>query len=162
MVLTLQTRLRPNDQDAAAKVLEGEAIIINLSNGIYYSMDNVGAFIWEQITGGLSLGEIVATVTAKYEVSAPQAQADVERLAGELVEEGIVRPRRRRLISRWSRRSRRYGLPYDPPRLEIYRDIGHLLALDPPMPGLGDVPWNAPRKMRRANPAQLTRPAVSA
>ena len=91
-MLTLQTRLRPNDQDVAAKVLEGEAIIINLSNGIYYSLDNVGGFIWEQIAAGLSLGEIVATVTAKYDVSAPQAQADLEQLAAQLVQEGIVAP----------------------------------------------------------------------
>jgi hypothetical protein len=143
-VLTPQTRLRPNDQDVAAKVLEGEAIIINLSNGIYYSMENVGAFIWEQIDAGHSLGEIVATLTAKYDVSAQQARADVERLAGELVDEGIVQPTQDDGSSRDRPRAvGDTGLPYDSPRLEIYRDIGHLLALDPPMPGLGDVPWNA-------------------
>jgi hypothetical protein len=143
-VLTLQTRLRPNNEGVAAKVFEGEAIIINLSNGIYYSMDNVGALIWEQIEAGLSLGEIVATLTARYDVSAQQAQADLERLAGELVEEGIVLP----TSDDGSPLDRPHavgetGLPYDSPRLEIYRDIGHLLALDPPMPGLRDVPWNA-------------------
>jgi len=143
-VLTLQTRLRPND-GVAAKVFEGEAIIINLSNGIYYSMDNVGALIWEQIEAGLNLGEIVATLTARYDVSAGQAQADLERLGGELVEEGIVQPGQDDGSSRDRPRSvGATGLRYDSPRLEIYRDIGHLLALDPPMPGLRDVPWNAP------------------
>jgi hypothetical protein len=144
-VLTLQTRLRPNSDDVAAKVVEGEAIIINLSNGIYYSMENVGAFIWEQIDAGLSLGEIVETLTTRYEVSPEQAQADLEVLAGELVEEGIVRPAddNHTPVDRAAGVGET-GLPYESPRLEIYRDIGHLLALDPPMPGLRDVPWNAP------------------
>jgi hypothetical protein len=128
----------------AAKVVEGEAIIINLSNGIYYSMENVGAFIWEYMAAGLSLGEIVTTVTTQYEVSAEHAQADLEQLAAQLVEEGIVQP----TDDDPSPLDRpgadgRTRLPYDPPRLEIFRDIGHLLALDPPMPGLRDVPWNA-------------------
>jgi len=35
-------------------------------------------------------------------------------------------------------------LPYEPPRLSVYRDMGDLLALDPPAPGLTDIPWKAP------------------
>ena len=31
-------------------------------------------------------------------------------------------------------------LPYELPKLNIYRDMGDLLALDPPVPGLGDTP----------------------
>ena len=34
-------------------------------------------------------------------------------------------------------------LVYEPPQLNIYRDMGDLLALDPPVPGLGD-PWMDP------------------
>jgi hypothetical protein len=30
---------------------------------------------------------------------------------------------------------------YEPPKLNAYRDMGDLLALDPPMPGLEDIPW---------------------
>ncbi len=32
-------------------------------------------------------------------------------------------------------------LPYTAPALEIFRDMQDLLALDPPMPGLSDIPW---------------------
>ena len=34
--------------------------------------------------------------------------------------------------------------PYEIPKLNIYRDMGDLLALDPPVPGLGDTPWKDP------------------
>ena len=30
--------------------------------------------------------------------------------------------------------------PYESPQLNIYRDMGNLLALDPPMPGLAETP----------------------
>ena len=35
---------------------------------------------------------------------------------------------------------------YDIPKLNIYRDMGDLLALDPPVPGLGDTPWKEPEE----------------
>ena len=84
-MLTLHTRLRPNEEEVAAKVMDGEAIMINLSNGVYYSMDEVGRLIWEMIEGRYSLQEMVAEIMARYDVSPSRAQADVERLAAELV-----------------------------------------------------------------------------
>ena len=63
-MFTLQNRLRPNEAEVAAKVLDGEAIIINLSNGIYYSMDKVGGLIWEMIERGRSLQEIVESIAS--------------------------------------------------------------------------------------------------
>ena len=37
-------------------------------------------------------------------------------------------------------------LPYEAPTLNIYRDMGDLLALDPPMPGLADMAWKDPEE----------------
>ena len=44
-MLMLKHRMQPNKEEVAAKVMDGEAILINLSNGIYYSMDKVGAVV---------------------------------------------------------------------------------------------------------------------
>jgi len=41
-MLKPESSLRPNEEEVASKVMDGEAILINLSNGIYYSMDKVG------------------------------------------------------------------------------------------------------------------------
>ena len=77
-------RLHPNKDEVAAQVLDGEAVMINLSNGFYYSMDNVGAFIWELISSGNSLDTIVIALTQRYDVSAERAQADLLPVRGEL------------------------------------------------------------------------------
>ncbi len=144
-MLNLQSRLHPNAEEVAAKVMDGEAILINLANGIYYSMDQVGGLIWELIECGYSLEEMMAAIATHYEVSAEQAQTDVERLTADLLQENLVLlptedvPRREH-----SRPTSESKLVYASPQLNIYRDMGDLLALDPPTPELELTPWQAP------------------
>jgi hypothetical protein len=146
--------LRPNEKDVAAKVVDGEAVIINLSNGVYYSLDRVGGVIWELLDSGRSLVEIVELVTERYDVSADRVQADLEHLAAQLVEERIVEPADGERMSFEPPAAGGSGkLPYEQPRLEIFRDIGHLFALDPPMPGLREVTWDAPSADAPQRPA---------
>ena len=140
-MLTPHSCLRPNENEVAAKVMDGEAILINLSNGIYYSMDKVGGLIWEMIEGKHSLETIVEVISRRYEVSSEQARTDVERLADELVQEGLVKAAEEEAPGGGSpSREFEQKLAYESPRLNIYRDMGDLLALDPPMPSL-DTPW---------------------
>jgi hypothetical protein len=144
-MLTPQDRLSPNEAEVAAKVLDGEAIMINLSNGMYYSMDKAGGLIWEMIAAGHTLAEIADAILSRYDVSPEQAEADVQRLAGELIQENLVTVSDKP-PSPAERQERGAGhrLPYEPPKLNIYRDMGDLLALDPPMPGLEEIPWKEP------------------
>ena len=86
-MLSPHSRFRPNNEEVAAKVMDGEAIIINLSNGIYYSTDGIGGIVWEMIEGGHNLEEIGSTVLTRYEVSSKQAHADVEQLILEFIQE---------------------------------------------------------------------------
>jgi Coenzyme PQQ synthesis protein D (PqqD) len=143
-MVSLESRFRSDEAEIAAKVLEGEAIMINLSNGIYYSLNKAGALMWELIAAGYRLGDVVSVVTKRYDVSAEQAAADLGRLAEELLQERLVvagPDQPSPVVSPVEDGSR---LAYESPKLEVYRDIGHLIALDPPMPGLKDVPWNEP------------------
>lgn len=138
-------RLRPNEGEVAASVLDGDAIMINLSTGVYYSLVHVGAFIWERIASGNRLDSIVSSLTQRYDVSSERAQADLDHLVAQLLEEDLVLAANAELAPpENSVLSNEPKLTYEPPKLEIYRDIGHLVALDPPMPGLKDLPWHEP------------------
>ena len=67
-MLTLQNRLRPNEEEVAGKVMDGDAIIINLSNGIYYSMDKVrGAPVEDQRLDLTAVG--LGSVRAGHDLS---------------------------------------------------------------------------------------------
>ena len=146
-------RLAPNTDQVFASVIDGEAIIMNVQSGVYYSTDGVGALIWTQLEAGASVDEIIAAVVAAYAVPPEQARADVERLARELLGHGIVvdpgeaarppastpGPSEVAAAMGADTSSRR---PYAPPTLAVYHDMGDLLALDPPAPETRDLRWS--------------------
>lgn len=135
-----ESRFVPNPHECVNKVIDGEAIMINVSNGVYYSMNDVGTFIWELLAEGRSLDESADLVAVRYDVDRGRALADLERLVAELIEEELLVPAPE---ARPEPRDATDGdpLPYGPPELNIYRDMSVLLALDPPMPRLKDTPW---------------------
>jgi hypothetical protein len=143
-MLALHTRLRRKDDDIVAKVMDGEAVIINLSNGIYYSSDHVGAAMRELIEKRYSLDEIAAAIMARYDVPRALAQDDAIRLGGELLQHELVvvaadepqEPARPVPAPAGADK-----LPYQSPQLHTYTDMEDLLALDPPTPGFADIPW---------------------
>ena len=141
-------RLRANDAECAAKVLDGEAVIINLLNGTYYSLDGAGAVVWELAAAGGTIPEIVDGVTSRYDVEAARARQDVERLVGELMAERLLVPAESANgtapVAPASVASTNGRLAYDAPALTTYRDMADLLALDPPMPRLEDIVWEEP------------------
>ena len=133
-------RYKLKTDNTAATVIDGEAIIVNLTTGVYYSMDKVGAEVWEMIGQGMSTLQIAAAVAARYEIEQDKARVDIERLTEKLGAEDliVISDEPDADISHPQPAANRR--PYAIPGLEIYRDMGDLLALDPPMPGLRDIP----------------------
>jgi hypothetical protein len=93
------------------------------------------------------LEEVIEATTTRYDVSREQAQVDVERLATELLQENLFRvsdggaPPQKPLVQKDQQK-----LPYETPILNIYRDMGDLLALDPPTPGFQEIAWKEPKE----------------
>ena len=144
-MLNLHQRFQPREQEVASKVIDGEAIIINLANGVYYSIDKVGALVWELLQSGYTLEQVIKTVTAQYDVTGEQAEANIRELVEELVQENLVVTSENGSVAAAEELAEGIDkLAYDAPKLNIYRDMGDLLALDPPVPGLGDTPWKDP------------------
>lgn len=141
-MLTPQNRLRRKDEEVVAKIMDGEAVVINLANGMYYSLDNVGGLIWASIEAGRRIDEIAAEIAARYEVDPGQARDDVLGLASQLLDEGLIavdETANRPPAAAPAAESRK--APYQAPQLNAYSDMEDLLALDPPTPGLADIPW---------------------
>ena len=139
-MLRIESRLRRSDDDVLAKILDGEAVIINLASGIYYSADGVGGLVWNRLEEGLRLADIAAEIAALYDVSAEQARTDVLSFANDLLKEDLVAVTEEGPAVP-ATPSAAPKLVYAPPRLHMYRDMEELLALDPPTPGLGDLRW---------------------
>jgi hypothetical protein len=140
-------RYSPNTSEVAAKVIDGEAIIINLTTGVYYSMDEVGGRIWSLLEGRHPVGFVVEEIVAEYDVDAETAGKDVAALIEQLVEEGLISATDL-LPDTSTDRAKGERRPYSRPEVAIYRDMGDLLALDPPVPGLEPIPWEDPARDR--------------
>jgi hypothetical protein len=141
--MTGNGRYRVNSDEIAARVVDGEAILINLSNGTYYSIEGTGAIVWALLERGHPVADVAAELSRRLGVDEQTALEDVERLVARLVEERILVA-----AEQTATPGPIDGLPYPPayatPHLEKYEDMSDLLALDPPMPGLTDIPWQAP------------------
>jgi len=129
-------RVQVLDSEVVARVFDGEAIIINVANGKYYSLDRAGTLIWSLLTGGgYTLKAAVTFVASRYAIDDAAVAVDIDNLATRLIDEGLVTIASDRAAP---------AAPVDvaslggetwaPPTLMVYSDMTDVLALDPPLP----------------------------
>jgi hypothetical protein len=136
-VVDLTERLVVDENKVAGKVMDGEAIIIDLSTGVYYSADKVGGFVWSQIEAGCALGEIIERVCAHYAVDPAQAQTDIMEFATQLLQADLVSAQSGDASAASDNDGSQEKEAYETPKLVPYEEMADLLALDPPMPLFG-------------------------
>jgi len=139
-------RFRVNADEVAAKVIDDEAIIINLTTGVYYSIDTVGARIWSLLENHHDPSEIAAILAREYAVGEDECRGDVVALVEQLREENLILPSDAVPDGEASAGPAPTRQPYAAPAISIFRDMGDLLALDPPVPGLEPIPWDDPAR----------------
>ena len=67
-----------------------ETVILDLSSGMYFGLDPVGARIWQLLNDGQSVDAVVITLLGEYDVTEDQLRQDVNSLVSELVSRGLV------------------------------------------------------------------------
>jgi hypothetical protein len=136
----MQQNVIPNTAEIAAKVVDGEAILINLSSGMYYSMDAVGGVVWSLIQSGLDLSAISSAVAKRYSVDEDRVKRDVEVLVQQLIDEKIVIPGDTEPGTGEVDIAEDLGTDdYAAPQLSKFDDMVDLFALDPPLPELSKL-----------------------
>ncbi len=73
-----------------AQQAHGETVLLRLSDGFYYRVDEVGAFIWEQCDGTRTVDQVVAAVVAEFDAPAAVVATDVREFLSELVAEQLL------------------------------------------------------------------------
>lgn len=132
--------LKPNTEEVASKVVDGEAILINLSNGMYYSMDTVGGYIWSLVTHGHDLEAISSAVAQHYGIDEETAKQDVNALAAQLIEERIAIPADAGTQATPPEMDKSPAEDaYATPQLSKFDDMVDLFAIDPPLPELSKL-----------------------
>jgi hypothetical protein len=85
----LQTIVCASKEQVSCDLL-GEAVILDLKNGIYYGLDEVGARIWTLIQQPRRVQEILETLLSEYDVELERCEYDLLSLLRELKSRGLV------------------------------------------------------------------------
>jgi len=81
-----------DESQIVSEVIDGEAIVVNLTNGYYYSLDAPAAEIWAWLQSGWSIAEIVSAIRRGYDCSSSDPEPAVRALIDSLVTDELVAP----------------------------------------------------------------------
>lgn len=76
--------------DIQFTVLDDEAILLNLQNGHYYTLNSVGTVIWGLLDGSRTLREVLNAVCDRFEVDRERAHDDLVALVVRMEREGLL------------------------------------------------------------------------
>ena len=84
------------NQDVVVRAIQGELIIVPIRRGVgdlnsLYTLNPVGAVLWEFMKEGHTLGEMVKRVCDEFEVTASEAQQDIEAFLDSLRQEQLIK-----------------------------------------------------------------------
>ncbi|HEY3812802.1 MAG TPA: PqqD family protein [Caulobacteraceae bacterium] len=112
-----------------SEVIDGEAIIMDLRSGHYFSADGSGALVWQAVADGCGRAAILAWATEAFDAEPERVSADIDAFLAQLTEHGLVEAK-----------DADAGTPapapvargaYRTPTLAVYTDMQDLLLLDP-------------------------------
>lgn len=81
--------LRPSPEVQGTD-MDGETVLLNLSTGRYYSLNQVGSVIWSLCTGAHTLRDIQTMLCDRFEVPPERALDDLVVLVNQLLQEGLL------------------------------------------------------------------------
>lgn len=73
--------------------LAGEAVILNLKNGVYYGLDPIGARIWDLIQEPMTVNEIRDVILKEHDVEPDRCERELLALLQELATVGLIEVR---------------------------------------------------------------------
>jgi hypothetical protein len=76
--------------DVVFRILDGEAVLLNLKSGVYFGLNEMGTNIWNNLAENGSLEAVYSRVLEQYDVEPEVAKSDLLRITGELLDKGLV------------------------------------------------------------------------
>ena len=142
-----------NQPAVISEVIDGEAIVVNLDSGAYYSLRDSACVAWELFAQQMPAAMVVAQMVSRYDAAPGVIATAVETLLAELLQENLLvaveaapdalsSPR---VIAGDSRQ------PFALPVLEKFTDMADLLLLDP-IHDVDDAGWPHPAAASLSNP----------
>ena len=75
--------------DVVFRLLDDEAVLLDLRSGTYFGLNPVGARIWQLLAEQTSLGTVLVTLQREYDVEPDALEHDLLTLVNELCVRGL-------------------------------------------------------------------------
>src|SRR5437764_11599911 len=130
--MSSDTWYRIDPHKVAHETIDGEVIIIHLGLGTYFSLNGLGAEVWELLAEGRGSEETLELLCQSYEDEPQLIESTVAELLVKLAEEELVEP----ASPRGNGGARGVRPPgqrrrFEPPELQKYTDMQDFLLVDP-------------------------------
>ena len=76
--------------DVTFQSVAGEAILIRMDTGTYFSLNKVGTEFWDRLDGQQTVAQHAVALAEKYNVEVAMVTRDLLELAGKLAAERLV------------------------------------------------------------------------
>jgi hypothetical protein len=74
------------------EVVDGEAVIVDVTTGDYFSLNSIATDVWTSLQGGANVPSIVDATATRYGVERATVERDIAELVGELEDIGLWNP----------------------------------------------------------------------
>lgn len=82
--------VRRVDEQFMISQLGDEIVLMDIQQGHYINVNPVGSFIWDQLVTPVLVKELIASLTAVYDISAQQCEAETLKFLHKMREHHMV------------------------------------------------------------------------
>jgi hypothetical protein len=74
----------------AYRIIDGEAVIVDLKTSTFHTLNPVGSFIWEELDGQNTLKDIAEKLSQEFEVDLETSENDCVDFINDLLDKDMV------------------------------------------------------------------------
>ena len=131
---------RLNSPNVITEAIDNEAIAINLENGMYYTFNVAGSFLWQEIGAHTNLDNLAAIFSEVTNLSILEATTDIEAFILQLSAEQLICQAPDCAPSEFGARETTQIALYERPSFTKFDDLNALLLADP-IHDVSEIGW---------------------
>ena len=78
-------------EDQVSTVVDGETVLMNVGNGKYYQLDDIGSRVWALIETPKAVGAVCSQLVQEFDVEPATCETDVLTLLDRLLAHNLIR-----------------------------------------------------------------------
>ena len=128
--MNMTTLYHINDAEIIHEIIDGEVMLLNLTNGNYFSLDNVGVIIWEMISQNYPVEILIEAIAGFDSANKESMETAIRQVVAQMIEEGLIISldddasfNRDDIIKSIDSRLRDGSIQFIDPVLHMYKDI---------------------------------------